>query len=187
MTTHERSQSTPDWSGCIVAIACDRDIARFVELFTHFAPMLKGFFIRSGVAPSQAEDIAQDVMLIVWNKAEHFDPSRASAATWIFTIARNLRIDLKRKERGQGSGEDLNADLANPLPCDNMLSQQRDAQIHAALKSLSFQQAEVIRLSFFEDWHHTDIAVALDIPLGTVKSRIRLAMVRLRALVEDLK
>jgi RNA polymerase sigma-70 factor, ECF subfamily len=126
-------------------------------------------------------------MLIVWHKAGQFDPARASAATWIFTIARNLRIDLKRRERGQGSGEDLNADLANPLPCDHMLSQQRDAQIHAALKTLSYEQAEVIRLAFFEDWPHADIAAALDIPLGTVKSRIRLAMARLRALVEDLK
>src|SRR5580698_1011724 len=120
---HDKSPSTPDWSGCIVAIARDRDIARVVELFTHFGPMLKGFFIRSGVAPSQAEDIAQDVMLVVWRKAGHFDPARASAATWIFTIARNRRIDLKRQERGQGAREDLNADLANPLPCDNMLSQ----------------------------------------------------------------
>lgn len=184
MTGDEEAPS-PDWSGCIVAIARDHDVARFAQLFVHFAPMLKGFFMRSGVAPGVAEDIAQDAMLAVWHKASYFDPARASASTWIFTIARNLRVDMKRRERGMTFSEDPNPEISNPMPCDNILSLQRDAQIHAAVLELPEDQAEVIRLSFFEDWPHPDIAAALNIPLGTVKSRIRLAMVRLRALVED--
>ena len=104
---------------------------RFAQLFLHFAPLLKGFFIRAGVAPSAAEDIAQEAMLSVWHKASYFDPERASAGTWIFTIARNLRVDQKRKERGS-PGEDLNAEIANPMPSDNLLSLERDTLIHAA-------------------------------------------------------
>jgi len=182
-----KSSVEPDWSGCIVAIARAQDRARFGDLFGHFAPRLKGFYMRNGAPAAEAEDLAQDAMLIVWRKAGLFDPSRASAATWIFTIARNLRIDMKRRQRDPQLLEEYYAGPAQPLPSDHVLSTEIESRVNMALKSLPQDQADVIRLSFFEDRPHVEIADALNIPLGTVKSRIRLAMNRLRGLVEELK
>jgi len=177
----------PDWSGCVVAIAQVQDRARFADLFNHFAPRLKGFYMRLGAPAAEAEDLAQDAMLIVWRKAGLFDPARASAATWIFTIARNLRIDMKRRQRDPQLLEDFYDVSPQPLPSDDVLSAEIEFRVNVALKSLPQDQADVIRLSFFEDRPHVEIAEALQIPLGTVKSRIRLAMNRLRGLVEELK
>ncbi len=182
-----KSAVEPDWSGCIVAIARVQDRERFAELFNHFAPRLKGFYMRLGAPAAEAEDLAQDAMLIVWRKAGLFDPARASAATWIFTIARNLRIDMKRRQRDPQLLEEFYDGPAQPLPSDHVLSAEIESRVNMALKSLPQDQADVIRLSFFEDRPHVEIADALNIPLGTVKSRIRLAMNRLRGLVEELK
>jgi RNA polymerase sigma-70 factor (ECF subfamily) len=176
-----------DWGACIVAIARTQDKAQFSQLFLYFGPRLKAFFIRLGVAPGTAEDLAQEVMLTVWRKASYFDPTRASAATWIFTIARNLRIDLKRREQKPPLSEDYVDTFAEPDPGEQTLSLERETRVRAALEELPGEQAEVIRLSFFEDRPHAEIAKNLDIPLGTVKSRIRLAMNRLRVLVGELE
>ena len=178
---------TPDWSGAIVAIAAKADKARFEELFLYFAPRLKAFYLRARVAPGTAEDMAQDVMLTVWRKATYFDPGRASAATWIFTIARNHRIDQHRRQHGaELSGEDFDT-IVEPDPVETMIAVEREARVRTALAQLPCEQSDVVRLSFFEDRPHAEIAEALRLPLGTVKSRIRLAMARLRALVgEDL-
>jgi RNA polymerase sigma-70 factor (ECF subfamily) len=176
-----------DWSASVVAIARSRDKARFSELFLFFAPRLKAFFIRLGVPPGAAEDLAQEVMLTVWRKASYFDPTRASAATWIFTIARNLRIDLKRREQKPALTEDDLDYLDEPDPGERTLALEREQRVRTALAELPGEQADVIRLSFFEDRPHAEIAQSLDIPLGTVKSRIRLAMNRLRSLVGELE
>jgi len=184
--TRGKVDDAADWSVCVTAIARYRDKARFAELFGFFAPRLKSFFIRLGVAPSGAEDLAQDVMLMVWRKAEYFDPELASASTWIFTIARNLRIDLKRRERDPRLLDELTAPPPEAGPGEHTAWRQREERVRAALGQLPGDQADVIRLSFFEDRPHSEIAQALDIPLGTVKSRVRLAMNRLRALVGEL-
>jgi RNA polymerase sigma-70 factor, ECF subfamily len=187
-TSASKTAGAPeDWSAAIIAIAQGHDKARFSELFLHFAPRLKAFFIRLAVPPGAAEDLAQEVMLIVWRKASYFDPQRASAATWIFTIARNLRIDLKRREQKPALTENYVDVPEEPDPRERALCLEREQRVRAALAELPGEQAEVIRLSFFEDRPHADIARDLDIPLGTVKSRIRLAMNRLRALVGELK
>lgn len=173
------------WSDCIVEIARSRDKARFALLFGYFAPRLKAFFIRSGVPPAAAEDLAQETMLTVWRKADYFDPLRASAATWIFAIARNRRIDLKRRERDPKSfGDELDC-APLPDPGELALTRERETRIRSAITQLSSEQAEVIRLSFFEDRPHSEISKVLDIPLGTVKSRIRLAVNRLRTLIGE--
>jgi RNA polymerase sigma-70 factor (ECF subfamily) len=177
----------PDWSAAIVAIAQSQDRTRFSELFLYFAPRLKAFFVRLGVPPGGAEDLAQEVLLTVWRKAGYFDPGRASAATWIFTIARNLRIDLKRRERKPALTENYVDLVEEPDPSEYTHSVERERRVRAAMEKLPGDQAEVIRLSFFEDRPHAEIAGKLDIPLGTVKSRIRLAMNRLRALVDELQ
>jgi len=184
-TVWEARGAVVDWSECIIAVARARDRQRFADLFSHFGPRLKSFFLRLGVSPAVAEDLVQETMLSVWRKADRFDPKRAAASTWIFAIARNLRIDLKRRERDPSLLAELYDGAAEPMPGDHMLAAERDARIHRALVALPQEQAEVIRLSFFEDRPHSQIADDLKIPLGTVKSRARLAMARLRALVEE--
>lgn len=176
-----------DWSSAIVAIARSKDRQQFALLFAHFAPRLKAFFLRLGLPSGAAEDLAQDTMLAVWNKAHTFDPARASASTWIFTIARNLRIDMLRRERDPKELAEAIEAAIEPMPSDHVLTVERETRIRAALEQLPNEQATVIRLSFFEDRPQSEIAAALAIPLGTVKSRVRLAMNRLRALVEDLQ
>ncbi len=143
--------------------------------------------MRLGVSADIAEDLAQDALLAVWRKAEMFDPSRASASTWIFTIARNLRVDLQRRARDPRQLTDCTDGVPGPMPSDIILGAEREERVRAALANLSADQADVIRLSFFEERPQSEIAKVLNIPLGTVKSRVRLAMSRLRALVEDLQ
>lgn len=173
----------------IVAIARHRDRDAFAALFEHFAPRVKGYLIRLGLPPAQAEEMAQDVLVAVWRKAELFDPARASAATWIFRIARNLRLDALRRERNAAAYEpDLSdAPEAPETPEVATLARQRDAAVHRALAELTSDQISVLRLSFFQDCPHSEIAEMLGLPLGTVKSRIRLALQRLRAALEGEK
>jgi len=181
----ESAGPVTDWSDCILAIATRRDRRRFAELFLHFAPRLKSFFLRLGVTPGQAEDLVQDVMLTVWRKAEQFDPARASAATWLFTIARNLRIDLGRRERDPAVLAELYEGGDEPTPSEALIATEDGRRVRQAMAELPAEQVEVIRLSFFEDRPHSEIAALLKVPLGTVKSRARLAMARLRALAEE--
>ena len=145
--------------------------------------------MRSGAAADAAEDVAQEALLTVWRKAAYFDPARASASAWIFTIARNLRIDRLRGERRATLYAPL--ELVEPeLPQtpDHALSAlERDERVRAALRELSPEQVRVLQLSFFEGRAHGDIAALLNLPLGTVKSRVRLAMGRLRNLLGDLQ
>jgi RNA polymerase sigma-70 factor (ECF subfamily) len=172
----------------VEAVAARGDRNAFVLLFGLYAARIKGFLIRSGSTPEVAEDIAQEALLSVWRKAATFDPSRASVATWIFTIARNLRIDRFRRERGVGA-EALYEVLAGEEPQrpDEMLeTEQRDDRVRRVLRGLPDDQVRVVQLSFFEDKPHGEIAAILGVPLGTVKSRLRLAMTKLRQRLEDL-
>lgn len=169
----------------IEAVALRRDREAFAQLFSYFAPRLKAWLIKSGATPAAAEDFAQDAMLTVWRKADLFDARKARAATWIFTIARNRRLDMLRRD-------------ARPLPVpeielaeqtverpDDLLEQSEDAErVRDALGRLKPDQVEVLRLAFFMDSPHSEIARQLNLPLGTVKSRIRNAMIKLRLLLE---
>src|SRR4051794_25555415 len=167
----------------MLAIASGRDRAAFVTLFGRFGPRLKSWFMRGGTPAPQAEDLVQETMLAVWRKADSFDPSRAGAATWIFTIARNQRIDASRRaSRQMLDDDDPSLAPAAPTAPDVAFDQaEREIRIRAALATLSREQIDVIRLSFFEDRPHAEIERVLGVPLGTVKSRLRLAMNRLRA------
>jgi len=181
------SASSVDYAERIVAVANHGDRAAFGQLFEYFGPRLKSYFIRAGLAASQAEELAQETMLSVWRKADQFDPSRAGASTWIFVIARNLRIDLLRRQRSEQSAvSDPFETSEAPLLADETVgAAEREAQVRAALQQLSPEQSAVVRLSFFSDTPHGEIAKQLNIPLGTVKSRIRLAVARLRELLGD--
>jgi RNA polymerase sigma-70 factor (ECF subfamily) len=163
-------------------IARDQDREAFGALFAHFAPRIKAYLLRLGANAAQADDVAQETMLIVWRKAAYFDSAKANAATWIFTIARNRRIDVLRRERYptlNDEARDQRPDDA-PLADETMGALQRQRILRKAVGELPADQADVVRLSFFEDKPHSEIERALGIPLGTVKSRLRLAMTRLR-------
>lgn len=178
---------TTDPSALIVAIATRGDRAAFVQLFETFAPKVKAYLLRLGASHAQADEWVQEAFLIVWRKAAYFDPARAGAATWIFTIARNLRIDGIRKERrGDLAADPFDRDV-EPGAEAVVFAGERQARIRDAMADLSADQAQVIRLSFFEDRPHSEIAQALGLPLGTVKSRLRLAMTRLRNALEDVR
>ena len=190
-----RAVSPDAWSTALLAIARTRDRGAFEALFQHFAPRVKSYMMRGGMAAAVAEEIAQEAMLSVWRKAELFDATRASATTWIFAIARNLRIDAARRDVRADAlldrdGASLAASLAAPDPAPLgdavLLCAEREGAVRSALASLPEDQATIIRLSFFEDQPHAQIARELHIPLGTVKSRVRLAVVRLRKALEEL-
>jgi RNA polymerase sigma-70 factor (ECF subfamily) len=165
------------------ALAKSGDRDAFARLFGHYAPRLKTFMRRLGTEESVAEELAQDAMLAVWRKASSYDRSKADAGTWIFSIARNLRIDLLRREkRPEFDADDANL-VADPAPrADETVAARQDRQrVAAAMAELPSEQALVVTLSFYEDKPHAEIAARLKIPLGTVKSRLRLAMKRIRA------
>lgn len=171
----------------IVAIARTADRGAFARLFEHFAPRVKSYMLRLGAPPEAAEELAQETLLSVWRKAALFDPSRAGASTWIFAIARNLRIDAIRRERRPKIEDDPTDSPEAEPPADALVAAvERDARLREALADLPVDQAEVVRQSFFHDKPHSQIASELNLPLGTVKSRLRLALQRLRGMVGDL-
>lgn len=179
------------WGSLVSAIAKRQDRAAFSALFEFFAPRIKAFMLRSGASEAGAEELAQETMLAVWRKAALFDPASAGAAAWIFTIARNLRIDAHRRERRGGMIETSDVEIEfqiddSPQPDALLATTQSEERVRSALTKLSDDQMRVVELSFFEEKAHAEIAQALNIPLGTVKSRLRLAMGRLRNLLSEL-
>lgn len=172
----------------IQAVATRRDREAFAHLFEYFAPRLKAYMMRTGASAGAAEDFAQDAMLTVWRKADLFDPRRASAATWIFTIARNRRLDVLRKEARALALPELDLIPDAPDQPDALLSETEEAErLTAAMRQLSPDHIEVLRLAFFQGDPHSEIARRLNLPLGTVKSRIRKAMIKLRVALEPLR
>lgn len=172
----------------VLAVAARRDRSAFAALFNHFAPRVKSYLMRFGATPGEAEELAQEAMLLVWEKASYFDPQRAGASVWIFTIARNLRISQVRKDKRFMAREpDPSEAPDDPVPTDDLLlASERDEKVREALSLLSEEQAQIVQLSFFSEKPHAEIAQELGLPLGTVKSRIRRAMLRLRSHLEDL-
>ncbi len=163
------------------------DSAAFAELFAQFAPRIKAFMMRSGVDAATAEELAQETLLTVWRKAALYSDDKGSAATWIFTIARNLRIDRLRREvpwqqLPQGHDEQASDD---PLPDEQMAQSERERRVRAALASLPPDQHEVVQLSYIDGLSHSAIADRLELPIGTVKSRMRLAYQKLRGAIEE--
>ena len=172
----------------IEAIAARRDKAAFADLFAHFAPRLKSYLLKLGADEPTAEEVVQEAMVMVWRKAESFDRRQASASTWIFTIARNKRIDRLRRERRPELDPNDPALVPDPeISADRSLeASQARGRLQEAIEKLPKEQSELIRLAYFEDKTHGEIAADSGLPLGTVKSRIRLALGRLRREVDDL-
>jgi RNA polymerase sigma-70 factor (ECF subfamily) len=170
-------------------VAERQDRQAFIRLFGRFAPRLKGFFVRRGATADQAEDLVQETMARLWRSAALFDPARGGVDTWVFVIARNAWIDHLRQERRADGQSRLS--LETPLPAPETPSEayeagERDRRVRAALAELSGEQVEILRLNFFHGHTHAQIADRLNLPLGTVKSRARLAMARIRNLLGDL-
>jgi RNA polymerase sigma-70 factor (ECF subfamily) len=180
---------TPDEAADLLhAIATRRDQASFAALFRYFGPRVKAFLMRGGSDSETAQEVAQEAMILVWRKAASFDRARASAATWIYTIARNKRIDLLRRAgRPPIEAEDwLTIFAPEDEDADkSVLAGQTYAKVKELMDGLSTDQLAVIRKAFFEDKTHTAIADEMNLPLGTVKSRIRLALGRLRERLEE--
>ena len=169
----------------IEAVALRRDREAFAALFSHFAPRLKAWLMKSGASAAAAEDFAQDAMLTVWRKADLFDARKARAATWIFTIARNRRLDMLRRDARPLPVPEIElAEQTVERPDDIVALSQDAARVRDALSQLKPDQVEVLRLAFFMDSPHSEIARQLDLPLGTVKSRIRNAVIKLRLILE---
>lgn len=179
-TVADHSATETRWVTCVARIRDAQDKEAFADLFNHFAPRVKGFLIKSGADATLAEECAQEVMVTLWHKAHLFDPSRASVATWIFTIARNRRIDILRKQK-RPEPEDLPwGPEAEPDQADVLALQQESTRLREAMKDLPETQRSLIEKAYFGDLSHREIASQTGLPLGTIKSRIRLALDRLR-------
>jgi RNA polymerase sigma-70 factor (ECF subfamily) len=185
-TLTDRFNEDQVMKGLIQGIADNRDRTCFGKLFDTFAPRLKSFMIRKGASPELAEDLVQETMISVWRKAGLYDPAKGSALTWIFTIARNLRIDRIRKESSMPLSELGDYDApSDDLGSDDRLAQSQEQQrVAMALAEIPVEQKQVIMLAFVEDISQSEIAERLKLPLGTVKSRMRLAYARLRKSLE---
>ena len=184
MSVRDRAVAGPTgMDDLLVRIASHRDRAAFGTLFDHFAPLLKAFVMRQGTDAQMAEDVVQETLVKVWRKAAQFDPARASASTWIYSIARNTRIDMLRKVNRPALDPEDPALQPEPEPSasDVVAHGQDVAALNKVVEDLPGEQQEVLRLAFFEDKTHTEVATELDLPLGTVKSRIRLALQRIRS------
>lgn len=178
--TVQNTEKRLAWVGHLSRIRDAQDQAAFAELFSHFAPRVKAFLMKGGTHEALAEDLAQDVLATCWHKAHLFDPTRASVATWIFTIARNRRIDALRKQ-ARPEPEDLPwGPEAEPDQADAIAFQQESSKLVTAIADLPDQQRDLIQRAYYGDLSHSEIAAATGLPLGTIKSRLRLAMERLR-------
>ncbi|MXQ08143.1 sigma-70 family RNA polymerase sigma factor [Alphaproteobacteria bacterium GH1-50] len=169
-----------DWAALVRRVDRDKDKAAFAALFRHFAPRVKAFLMKSGAGEALAEECTQEVMATLWQKAHMFDPSRASVSTWIYTIARNRKIDALRRQR-RPEPEDLPwGPEAEPDQAEVMTLQQESEKLAKAMKKLPEKQRKLIEKAYFGDLSHSEIAAETGLPLGTIKSRIRLALERLR-------
>jgi RNA polymerase sigma-70 factor (ECF subfamily) len=182
----EQSALKDEEASLISAIAQSRDRAAFTELFGRYAPKVKSFALHLGADSAAAEEVVQEVMIAVWRRAETFNSAKASVSTWIFTIARNKRYDhFRRAQRPIPDPNDPAFVPQGTLPQDEIIDVARlQKTVRSAVAALPAEQAELVRLSFFEGKAHRAIADELELPLGTVKSRVRLALSKLRKAME---
>ncbi len=173
----------------LLAIGRDRDEAAFADFYNYYAGRVKSFLMGKGMSDEISDELMQEIMLIVWRRAESYDPAKAAASTWLFTIARNRRIDyLRGNSRIEVELEDEMLDVdsdESETQAGFVDAEQAAERLHRALEKLPQEQRQVMHLSYFRGQSHGDIAQWLDLPIGTVKSRIRLAMQAVRSSLKD--
>lgn len=172
-----------DW---VQAVAERRDRAAFAALFDHFAPRINAYILRLGADNGSAEELTQEVMVTLWRKAELFDRTKSSVSTWLYRIARNRRIDAIRRDKADrlDPAEPMLLPSGEPELDEAVSAMRREEVVRSAMTSLPEEQLALIRLAFFDGLSHSEIADRTRLPLGTVKSRIRLAFTRLRRVLE---
>jgi RNA polymerase sigma-70 factor, ECF subfamily len=180
-----RMSSASQWDIGLESVGIRQDKTAFAELFEHFAPLLKAFLMKGGnLGPETAEELVQETMIKVWRRAPSFSRDQASATTWIYTIARNTRIDWYRKQSRQDASnlraEDIYDEVEGASPYASLLQVRSISTITDQLLELPTEQAAVLRLMYLEGMSGQQVADALALPLGTVKSRIRLALAKLK-------
>ncbi len=177
-----------DWNRCLTLVGDHQDKAAFSRLFAHFAPLLKGFLLKGGgVDPEQAEELVQETMIKVWRKAPSYKPSQAAASTWMYTIARNTRIDWLRKHKKfvfeEISADETYDEIEVETPYSSLVQVRNEKNVREHLNTLPQDQLQVLTLMYFQGKSGQEVANELNIPLGTVKSRVRLALQKMRLVV----
>jgi RNA polymerase sigma-70 factor (ECF subfamily) len=174
-------------SQMLTAVGQSKDIEAFESLFRHYGPRVRAYMAKLARDGQAAEELMQETMLAVWNKAHQFDPARGNVSSWIFTIARNLRIDSYRKDKRPTFDPSDPAFVPDDVPPADVEfeGRQQADRLHRAMETLPSEQLELLKLAFFNEESHSTIAAKLGLPMGTVKSRIRLAFAKLRAALED--
>lgn len=178
-----------EWSQCLQVIAKERDRAAFARLFKHFAPLVKAFAMSgSPLAASHADELVQEVMLKVWQKADGYNPRKAAASTWIYTIARNCRTDMYRRLQKFDTplaAEDIWVEQEEEEPFVAVQQRRNAVRVKEMLTQLPQEQAQILAKVYMEGKSHSEVAEDLELPLGTVKSRVRLAMQKLQVMTEQ--
>ena len=179
---------TDEWSECLQLIACSQDRAAFTRFFRHFGPLIKAFALAgSRLSASVADELVQEVMLKVWQKAGGFNPEKASASTWVYTIARNCRTDMFRRLQKFDTPlaeEDVFPDRENEEPFAMLHGRRSEERVRELMKSLPADQMQILAKVYMEGKSHAEAAAELDLPLGTVKSRVRLAIQKLQIQID---
>ena len=187
MIERTASENQPSLEELMLAVSSRRDVDAFEVIFKHFAPRVKAYMAKLSADAQTAEELMQETMITVWNKADHYDFSKGALSTWIFTIARNQRIDaVRRTRRPEYDATDPAFVPDEEQPADMKIVQRQSAnQLRAAMDNLPKEQCTLLELAYFEESTHSAIAKKLNLPLGTVKSRLRLAFSKLRAALDN--
>ncbi len=180
-------EDQPSMEELMLAVSSRRDVDAFEVIFKHFAPRVKTYMAKLSADTQTAEELMQETMIAVWNKADQFDVAKGALSTWIFTIARNQRIDaVRRARRPEFDPTDPAFVPDAEQSADLRIAERQSAsQLRAAMADLPKEQSTLLELAYFEESTHSAIAKKLNLPLGTVKSRLRLAFNKLRAALDN--
>ena len=184
-TPLDAANTSLDLENLLAKVGAEKDKDAFVSLFNYFAPRVKSYMLKNGASDSTAEEIVQNTFITVWEKAASYNPKKAAASTWIFTVARNKRIDALRRDKNTDVNSE-NPAIENAVAeavGENYAEAEDVEKLNAAIATLPPEQSELLRLAFFEEKSHSDISAETKIPLGTVKSRLRLAMEMLKSIL----
>ena len=179
---------TDEWSQCVVRIAEHRDRSAFAKFLSHFAPLIKAFALSgSSLSAAHADELVQEVMLKVWQKAAGFNPEKAAASTWVYTIARNCRTDMFRRLQKfdtQLEAEDVGFEIEGDEPTMALHASRGAVRVRELMSDLPQDQAQILAKVYMEGKSHSETAAELGLPLGTVKSRVRLAIQKLQVFMD---